>query len=139
MRTLLTSLLKSKDRGITVTVVEKMMSMLGIEPLTWKMIRDAKNFPTKLERLRNQERKEGEAAERKRIAHAERTLWLATKPSAPTTLKVVIRHGLTEVDIKKGITGEWNKNRNRGNNNQEYKRRIPMIRWKRNPPLWEAK
>lgn len=82
-----------------------MMSILVIDPLTWKVIRDARNFTAKVEHMRKQERHQCYVAGKKRIAHAEVVLWLATTPNAPTTINAVIRDGLTKEVIRRGIQG----------------------------------
>lgn len=46
-------LLKTKENGIASKGVEKMMAMMGIKSLMWRLLKEGKRFLYKMERLRN--------------------------------------------------------------------------------------
>lgn len=88
--TLLRILLKSKEKGITKKSLDKMMALMGIKPLTWRVISEASGLLAKMERIRNQDQELGYNARNKLIAHAARILWLVRRPEAPDTLRRVL-------------------------------------------------
>lgn len=92
-------MLKSKVRGITRRGQEKMIAMLKIKSLYWKLVKDAFGFLKKMEYQSSKERTESDKASNKRRNHARRCLWLLKQPYAPTLLKVVEK-GNSSSDIQ---------------------------------------
>lgn len=89
--------------------MSKLMALLGIRPLIWKVLNDARGFIAKMEHLRNQEATHDDMERGKLKAHATRTLWLLRRGEAPSTLRAVLKDGLLEADIRRCFLIEWNR------------------------------
>lgn len=108
IRRLLNSLWKWRDKALTNKSLNGLISLLQIPPLTRTMEKETMRFVCKLTCVANDQTVDEDEGSRKGRLHSRRTLWLLSKPSAPTHLHNARMGDRSKTDWEEKLMRDWN-------------------------------
>lgn len=134
-RKLFRAVLKSKEKGVTVNATRRLQALFQVVPIGLSLEKEARRCAGKMKERAEQEQTGMNAHEKKLRSLARRCLWLMGRMAAPRHLREARDRRTTEGLWRKKVEKYWNEREERGGLKN---RKLPKIRWGREPQIWSA-